>query len=198
MATVVERMVKPSIWTIEELGLVPDPWQAEALDNNSRFQLWNASRQSGKSLMLAVRALHQASEFSGSLSLILSASLRQSLETFRKVLDLYRQMNHPIKRLDDSQSVMTLENGSRVLCLPGSEGTVRGYSAPQLVALDEAGHIQDALYFSIRPFLVTSGWTLILSSTPFAKLGFFGKSGKTERKHRSGGQFVYLGQNARE
>lgn len=182
MPAIIERMVKPSIWAEAELGIRLDPWQKTALDCTSRFQLWNCSRQSGKSLMLAVRALHQAAEFSNSLALILSASMRQATETFHKVLSLYRTMDNPPERLDDSSSVMTLKNGSRILVLPGSEGTVRGYSAPDVIMLDEAAHIPDALYYAIRPMLVTSGGQLILSSSPFAKLGFFWEVWKARKQ----------------
>ncbi|HUW11101.1 MAG TPA: terminase family protein [Anaerolineae bacterium] len=135
--------------------------------------MWNCPRQSGKSFMDAVRAVHQASLWSNSLVLIVSASLRQAGETFRKVLDVYHGLRTPIKRTDDSSSQMTLANGSRIITLPGKEGTIRGYSAPSLIIVDEAAQCPDSLYYALRPMLATSRGTLILSSSPFAKLGFF-------------------------
>lgn len=149
------------------------PYQADAVDSYARNQVWLWGRQTGKSTSDAVLALHQAVLFSGSLVLLLSASLRQSSELFRKVVEMYHRLKHPPKRLDDSSSLMTLQNGSRIVCLPGSEGTVRGYSAPELVILDEAAQAPDALYHAVRPMLLTSRGKLVLSSSAFAKLGFF-------------------------
>jgi hypothetical protein len=135
--------------------------------------MWLWGRQTGKSTTDAVLALHQAVLYAGSLVLLLSASLRQSAELFRKVVEVFHRLKHPIRRLDDSSSIMTLANGSRIICLPGSESTVRGYSAPELVILDEGAQCPDALYHAVRPMLLTSRGKIVLSSSAYAKIGFF-------------------------
>jgi phage terminase large subunit-like protein len=68
------------------LGLEPDPWQRDLLRSTSDRVLLNCSRQSGKSTMTAVIALHRALYHPGSLILCLAPALRQSQELFGKVL----------------------------------------------------------------------------------------------------------------
>jgi hypothetical protein len=66
-----------------------------------------------------------------------------------------------------------LRNRSRIVALPGSESTTRGFSAPSLVLVDEAAQVSDGLYCSVRPLLAVSGGQLILLSTPRGKRGAF-------------------------
>ena len=165
--------LKPSAWAHDQLNWTLYDYQAQDVDQYARNQMWLWGRQTGKSTSDAVLALHQAVLYGGSLVLILSASLRQSSELFRKVVEMYHRLKNAPRRIDDSSSLMTLANGSRIICLPGSEGTVRGYSAPELVILDEAAQCPDALYHAIRPMLLTSRGKLVLSSSAFAKIGFF-------------------------
>jgi hypothetical protein len=70
----------------ERLGIVPDRWQQDLLRSSSDRVLLNCSRQSGKSTMSAVIALHRALYHPGSLILCLAPALRQSQELFGKVL----------------------------------------------------------------------------------------------------------------
>jgi hypothetical protein len=68
---------------------------------------------------------------------------------------------------------MQLANGSRIISLPGDEGTIRGYSGVALVVIDESSRVDDALYYAVRPFLAVSRGRLVCLSTPFGKRGFF-------------------------
>jgi hypothetical protein len=68
---------------------------------------------------------------------------------------------------------MELRNGSRIEALPGTEKTVRGYSGVDLLILDEAARVEDALYFAVRPMLAVSSGRLIMMSTAFGKRGVF-------------------------
>src|SRR5216683_1901882 len=77
-------------------GLVPDPWQRELLLSRDRQLLLNCSRQSGKSTVVSALALHTALFVPGALVLLLSPSLRQSAEIFRKVLDADNALGRPI------------------------------------------------------------------------------------------------------
>ena len=154
------------------LGLEPDPWQEDLLRSEARRIILNASRQSGKSTMTAVIALHTAITKPGSLTLILSPSERQSKESYQKVARLSRTTPHAI--LDsDRKTGAEFANGSRVEALPGTEGSVRGYSAVDLLVVDEASRVSDDLFFAIRPMLATSAGRLIMLSTPNGKRGIF-------------------------
>ena len=69
-------------------------------------------------------------------------------------------------------------NGSRVVSLPGTAETVRGFSAPRLVIEDEAAFVEDGLYGAVRPMLAVSSGRLILMSTPHGKRGHFHEAWK--------------------
>ncbi len=174
--------LSPSTWCADQLNWRLYDFQSGAVNQYGRNQMWLWGRQTGKSTTDAVLSLHQAVLYAGSLVLLLSASLRQSAELFRKVVEMFHRLKDPPRRLDDSSSIMTLSNGSRIICLPGSEGTVRGYSAPELVILDEAAQCPDALYHAIRPMLLTSRGKLVLSSSAYAKIGFFWEIFRDRRK----------------
>lgn len=57
---------------------------------------------------------------------------RQSGELFRKMVALYRALEQPIDPEQQSQRI-ELENRSRIVSLPATAETLRGYSAPKLV-----------------------------------------------------------------
>jgi len=158
---------------MELAGLTPDPWQATLLRSTSTRTLLLCSRQSGKSTTSAALALRVAYSQPGSLVLLLSPSLRQSGELFRKVSELHGALKAPVPSTVETITRLELANGSRILCLPGDEQTVRGYSGVALLVIDEAARVPDELYMSVRPMLAVSGGQLICLSTPFGKRGFF-------------------------
>jgi hypothetical protein len=154
-------------------GLVPDAWQRRALTSTAPRQLWNVARQLGKSSIAAVLAVHVAVYAPGAPVLILSPSQRQSVETFRKVTETYTALARPVPVEAESTLRLELENGSRVIALPGKEATVRGLSGVRLLILDEASRVSDELYVAVRPMLAVSGGRLLVMSTPFGRRGFF-------------------------
>ena len=156
-----------------EAGLEPDGWQEELLRSTSDRVLLNCSRQSGKSTMTAVIALHRALYHPGSLILCLAPALRQSQELFGKVLGFYRDLGRPVSPQGERKLSLELENGSRIVTLPGSEKTIRGFSGTSLLVLDEAARVEDELYFAVRPMLAVSGGALMMLSTPHGKRGVF-------------------------
>jgi len=157
----------------ERAGLSPDPWQRDVLHSSASRILMNASRQSGKSTITSVLAVHTAMYDPGALVLLLSPSLRQSQELFRKCLDTYRAVDRPVPASAESALRLELENGSRIVSLPGTEGAIRGYSAVRLLIVDEAARVEDSLYLSVRPMLAVSAGRLIGLSTPFGTRGWW-------------------------
>jgi hypothetical protein len=158
----------------QRVGITPDPWQRDLLRGTERETLMLCSRQSGKSTVAAVMGLHDAQYKPPALDLILSPSLRQSQELFRVVKAAHTALGDdacPI--LEDSSLRMELENGSRIVCLPGTEATVRGFAGVTRLIVDEASRVDDALYQAVRPMLAVSGGSIVLLSTPFGKRGFF-------------------------
>jgi Terminase large subunit, T4likevirus-type, N-terminal len=155
------------------LGMEPDPWQERLLRSGSARILLNCSRQSGKSTMSAILALHQALYHPGSLVLVLTPAERQAKELFGKAAGMYRTLGNPILPDSNRKLGMELTNGSRIEALPGSERTIRGYSGVDLLILDEAARVADELYFAIRPMLAVSGGALLMLSTPAGRRGVF-------------------------
>jgi hypothetical protein len=155
------------------LGLEPDTWQEDLLRSTSDRVLLNCCRQSGKSTMAGLIALHQALYHPGSLILCLAPALRQSQELFAKVLGFYRDLGRPIPAQAERKLSLELENNSRIVTLPGSDKTIRGFSGVSLLIVDEASRVADELYFAVRPMLAVSGGALMMLTTPHGKRGVF-------------------------
>src|ERR687894_254792 len=155
------------------LRLEPDPWQERLLRSSSERVILNCSRQSGKSTMTAVITLHRALYHPGSLILCLAPALRQSQELFGKVLGFYRDLGRPVSPQAERKLSLELENGSRIVTLPGTEKTIRGFSGTALLIVDEAARVDDELYFAVRPMLAVSGGALMMLTTPYGKRGAF-------------------------
>ena len=155
------------------LAFEPDPWQASVLRWSGKRLLMNCCRQSGKSTTAAVLALHEALYHPESLVLLISPSLRQSSELFRKVAALLSRLEVRPRLTEDNRLSLAFEGGSRVVSLPSSEATVRGFSGASLIVEDEAARVPDELYRACRPMLATSGGRLVLMSTPFGRRGHF-------------------------
>ncbi len=155
-------------------GIEPDSWQAHVLRSTSARVLLNCSRQSGKSTITSILAMHTALYEAGSLVLLLSPSLRQSGELFKKCVATYKDLGRPVPPESETALTLTLENGSRIVSLPGSkDGTIRGYSGVDLLVIDEAAWVADSLYMSVRPMLAVSGGRLVALSTPHGTRGWF-------------------------
>ncbi len=156
-------------------GLEPDGWQAELLRSASKQVLLLCSRQSGKSTITALIALHQAIYKTRSLTLLLSPSYRQSQELFRKVMDFYKMLPENERPLPTQESLLRVElqNGARIISLPDEEEKVRGFSGVNLLIIDEAAFVSNDLYLAVRPMLAVSKGRIIALSTPHGKRGWF-------------------------
>lgn len=75
---------------------------------------------------------------------------------------------------------LELQNGSRIISLPGKEQTVRGFSGVRLLAIDEAARVPDELYYSVRPMLAVSKGRLVALSTPFGARGWWHEAWRSE------------------
>jgi len=154
-------------------GLEPDVRQKEVLEASSRRFILNCSRQWGKSTLGSLKAAHRVLFHSNALVVLVSPTLRQTSEMFRKASLCLDAAG--LKRRSDGVHELSyvLPNGSRILGIPGTDATVRGYSAASLVIVDEAARVEDSLYKSLRPMLAASNGDLMLLSTPFGERGFF-------------------------
>jgi hypothetical protein len=150
-----------------------DPWQRRLLRSDALRVLLNCSRQSGKSTMAGVVALHKALTAPGSLVLILAPAERQAKELFTKVAQAYRVLGHVVPAESYRKMGAELANGSRIEALPGTEKTIRGFSGVDLLLVDEASRVADELYYAVRPMLAVSGGRLMMLTTPYGRRGVF-------------------------
>lgn len=169
----IARALDPILFA-RELGIEPDDWQSDLLTSTDPRALLLCSRQAGKSSTTAIVALHCAIYTPGALVIVVSPSQGQSSELLRTVKGLHAMLDDVPEAIGDSVLKLELTNGSRILALPGSPTTIRGYAAPALIIVDEAAGIDDDLIQSVFPMLATSkNGRMILLTTPKGKRGFF-------------------------
>ncbi|MGA2115767.1 MAG: terminase family protein [Bryobacteraceae bacterium] len=164
---------KVSDWVRERLGFEPDALQSRVLDTEARRGILNCTRQWGKSTVTAAKAVRQAWQERGSLTIVVNPTSRQSGEFVRKAAGFARRLGIKPKGDGDNEISLVFPNGSRIVGLPGTEATVRGFSAVSLLLVDEASRVRDEAYLAVRPMLAVSGGKLWLMSTPCGKRGFF-------------------------
>src|SRR4028119_2384628 len=133
------RLALDRVSFASSLGLDPDPWQERLRRSTSPRVLLNCSRQSGKSTMSGVIALHRALYHPGSLILCLAPALRQSQELFGKIAGFYRDLGRPVAPQGERKLSLELENSSRIVTLPGSEKSVRGFSSAGVAVVGGVG-----------------------------------------------------------
>lgn len=174
LANELARSLSPLAY-IRSLGFPPFPWQAEVLESRHKRKIINGARQSGKSTIVAGLPAWAGKYIPRSLSIIGAATEKQAVEDMEKVKDfIARDPTYP-EIVRDSDSMVELTTGSRILVVPATEKAARGYSNPDFIVLDEASRIDDGTYRSgFRPMLTDNPkCELILISTPNGREGFF-------------------------
>ena len=151
----------------------PDPWQIDVLRSSATQVIINTSRQAGKSSVLAAKVAHRLLFRPPTRVAICGPSLFQSLLSFSEVSKTIVRVARPNVYERETRVVLELKNGSKCWALPGTERTVRGLSALDMLVVDEASRVDDALIAGVRPMLAVKAGTLILASTPWARLGTF-------------------------
>lgn len=172
-ARALRHAMDPAAWAQEVLGFIPDPWQRRVLQSRNRRVLLNISRQAGKSTVTAKLALHTALFNPKSLILVFSKAQRQSTELVGKLREDHMLIKGEAPLSKDATTEVTLSNGSRILSLPGDGSTTRGFSAPNVIILDEAAFIADSLYEAFMPMMANGKTRLFMLSTPNGKVGVF-------------------------
>jgi hypothetical protein len=165
--------VDPVGWARRALGFDPDPNQQIILASSHKRILLNCLRQWGKSTVTAAKAVHRALEFPDKLIIAMSPSARQTGELMRKIEYFLRHCGVRVKGDGSNEMSIVLTNGSRIVGLPGGEGTIRGFSSVNLLIVDEAARVPDDSYRAARPMLAVANGDLLLLSTPYGKRGFF-------------------------
>lgn len=138
----------------------------------------NCTRQAGKSTVISAKAVYRAKHFPKSLILLISPTERQSIELMKKIDDFMKSDPQQLGLKVDNTFEKEFWNKSRIVALPGSEKSVRGFSAPSMIIIDEASRVTDEMFYALRPMMSgeDTHTELILMSTPFGKRGFFYQS----------------------
>jgi len=163
----------PVEWARTRLGFEADDKQAQVLRSESRRGILNCSRQWGKSTVTAAKAVHYGMHHPKSLTIVVSPAVRQSRELVRKASGFLERLGIRARGDGGGDKSLVLPNGSRIVALPGSESTVRGFSAVGLLLIDEAAGVSEDLYVAVRPMLAVSDGALWMMSTPRGRRGFF-------------------------
>ncbi|MBM3763808.1 MAG: hypothetical protein FJW32_00330, partial [Acidobacteria bacterium] len=137
------------LWAKQNFGFTPDPLQAQIMTDNSGQTLVLGARQTGKSTAAALRVLHTAIQNPGQIILLAGPSSRQS----GHILDKARAAAIKLlgKKVKPIAEGFELPNQTQVIGLPDSEPTVRGYSNPLLIVVDEAAFVDDDIYKALLP-----------------------------------------------
>ena len=154
------------------------PYQKSFITSPKKRKIWISSRQIGKSWSVALLACFKALSKQNGLSICISVNSRSASELISKC----RQFAESIKilsegRIDYTASYDTIHfsNGSRVMSLPSTADSLRGWSA-QCVIIDEAAFVWrlDDILQGIAPTLTRDqNSELILTTTPAGKNGAF-------------------------
>jgi hypothetical protein len=140
----------PVPWVANVLGITPAPWQGTFLrapQGSSLLAL--TARQIGKTTTAAWAMAHAMLFTPGSLSVVGCPAQRQSAEAARKVREILIKTGATLK--SDNVYGLELENGSRVLALPGSDDSVRGLTVDAWIVADEAARLSADLIAALRP-----------------------------------------------
>ena len=173
------------------------PYQRRWLNDKSTLKIWVASRQIGKSFALAMEAVKEGVE-SRCDNLILSASERQSREVMKKVYQHLRYSSVRTKEVGraerETKEEVSLPNGSRVISLPASPDTVRGFSGN--VFLDEFAFHTDSkeIWQAMYP-TVTRGYKVRVTSTPNGKQNMFHELWTKDEKFSKHNTDIYAAKN---
>ena len=160
-------------WAETTLGFQPDDFQKEVLTETSKRIMILAPRQTGKSTAVAVRVLHEAMQHDDAMILLASASSRQSGQIMEKARKMAQSLDLKILPPPPKCDGFTLANGSQIVSLPDSEETIRGFSAPRMIVVDEAAFASESVFQALEPMLLVSNGTLIILSTPNGQTGYF-------------------------
>ncbi len=155
------------------LAFDPDPTQQVILRSTAKRVVLNCTRQWGKSMVSAAKAVHRVFTVPKSLILVASPGLRQSGEWMSRAVDVLARLGIAKHGDGNNRVSLLLPNGSRIVGLPEAEAKIRGFSALSMLIIDEAARVSEEMYHALRPMLSTTNGDIWMLSTPSGKQGFF-------------------------
>ncbi len=165
-----------AIGIADRLGLSLDDWQRQALTTDKHDVLLLVTRQGGKGEVATLLALDKMLNDPGSTTLVVSRADRQAKRLLKRIKRRYRQLaqlSTVPATIAESQTTLELMTGSEVLAVPGSEETIRGIEAVDLLVIDEGALVDDELFGSVYPMLATTDGRCVAMSTARGRRGWF-------------------------
>ncbi len=142
--------VDPVLWVQETLAMTPTPWQQTFLRSpRGASILALTARQVGKTTTAAWAIAHSMLLTPGSLSVIACPAQRQSAEAVRRVREAIIKAGAELE--SDNVYGLELDNGSRVMALPGTDDSIRGLTVDGWIVADEAARLPTDLIAALRP-----------------------------------------------
>ena len=154
------------------------PYQKKFFTNTAKRKIWVSARQIGKSFCVAGILTLKALQKQNGLAICISVNSRSASEIISKC----KQFAESVKVLSNNAITYTssfdtirFSNGSRIMSLPSTADSLRGWSA-QCVVVDEASFVWklDEILQGLAPTLTRDpDAELILTTTPAGKNGPF-------------------------
>lgn len=171
-----ERQLDPVARLSHWMGHAPDPWQVEAFTTRATEVALRVGRQSGKTSVLAARAVEEL-HVPESLTLCVAPAERQAKIIAREIGRQLQRTSLVITR--PTQTELEIANGARVIALPSTSDTIRGFPAVSCLIIDECAFLQgegggEDLISSVLPMLTDDG-QVFFSSTPAGKNNYFAR-----------------------
>ena len=142
--------LNPVLWARDVLGTAPHDWQQRFLlaPHGASIAVLTA-RQVGKTTAAAIGMAHSAVFMPGSLSVVGCPTQNQSAEALRKVRDMVLKAGAELTT--DNKYSLELANRSRVLALPGTEESIRGFTVDAWIVADEAARLEPSIMAALHP-----------------------------------------------
>ncbi len=172
----IEIFEKPELFC-NLIGFKLFDYQKKILNDASKRIVMCCGRQVGKSTIAAIKALHFAFSKPKTTTLVVSATLRQSMLLFDRLLDVIESSLLRRSIAYRSRTRIKLSNGSWIIALPSGRwgSTLRGHTA-NLVIIDETSFIPEEVIANVVfPMISTTNGYAWLLSTPWDKGHIFYK-----------------------
>jgi Terminase large subunit, T4likevirus-type, N-terminal len=146
----VAYQIDPARWVEDVVGVTPAAWQKKFLraPRGASIAVLTA-RQVGKTTTAAFAIAHFMLYSPGSLNVIVCPAQRQSAEAVRRVKECLLKAGATLK--SDNVYGIELDNGSRVLALPGAAESIRGLTVDGWIIADEAAYLTSDLIPAVSP-----------------------------------------------
>ena len=145
------------------------PHQVAATVAPRVFKLITAARQTGKSTLLAVVAIHAAFTRPGSTSLIISAGEGAAKELMDDIITMLARAELLRGSVTEEQKrLVVLSNGAKIIAVPTSVKQIRGVTCDGVLVLDEAAYMDESIWRAALYTIAAVKRPLVyLASTPW-------------------------------